>query len=308
MLQPWGQESLQDAPWIGTFHTRSLHSLRKEHEMKVPYSELPLLDGLYPLAEADREKFARDGHVAVRGLASPAEVNSYRPLIRDVVTAVNTQRRNEGKVSGYSSYFTQVTNLWRLDDGVLRYVTSRRFARVAAELLGVRGVRLYHDQALFKPPSGPGTPWHQDQTYWPLATTRTVTMWMPLMDLSQTMGTMVFASGSHREGPLSNLAISSDSDAFLAGVVRQRGFMLSSYDLAAGDATFHTGWTAHTTHPNAGATEREVMTIIYYEDGATIMEPDSEMRRVDLEAFHPGHHPGERAASALNPLLYSAPG
>jgi ectoine hydroxylase-related dioxygenase (phytanoyl-CoA dioxygenase family) len=275
--------------------------------MKSPHSDLPLLDGQHPLGEAMREEFARDGHVAVRGLASPAEVNAYRPLIRDVVSAASAQRMSEGKVSGYASFFTQVTNLWRLHDGVLRFVISRRFARVAAQLLGVRAVRLYHDQALFKPPSGPGTPWHQDQIYWPLATSRTVTMWMPLMDLTRAMGTMVFASGSHHEGPLSGLAISSDSDVFLAGLVKQRGFTLTSYDLAAGDATFHTGWTAHATHPNTGSSEREVMTIIYYEDGATIMTPDSPMRQIDLDAFHPGQRPGERAASALNPLLYSAP-
>jgi ectoine hydroxylase-related dioxygenase (phytanoyl-CoA dioxygenase family) len=274
--------------------------------MKSQHTDLPLLEGRYPLEPAEREKFAKDGHVAIRALASPAEIAAYRPMIRDVMTSVSERQRNEGKVGGYASFFTQVTNLWRMHDGVLRFVISRRFARLAAELLGVPGVRLYHDQALFKPPSGPATPWHQDQIYWPLATPRTVTMWMPLMDLTRDMGTMVFASGSHRDGPLSGLAISKDSDAFFAGLVRERGFALESYDLMAGDATFHTGWTAHATHPNAGTTEREVMTVIYYEDGATIMEPDSEMRRIDLDAFHPGQHPGDRAASALNPLLYSA--
>jgi ectoine hydroxylase-related dioxygenase (phytanoyl-CoA dioxygenase family) len=275
--------------------------------MKSPYADLPPLDGAYPLDRSDRERFTADGHVAIRALASPAEIAAYRPLIRDVVNAISAQRRNEGKVSGYASFFTQVTNLWRLHDGVLRFVIGRRFARLAAELLGVRAVRLYHDQALFKPPSGPGTPWHQDQIYWPLATRRTVTMWMPMMDLTRAMGTMVFASGSHHEGALSGLAISSDSDAFFAGLVRERGFALTSYDLAAGDATFHTGWTAHATHPNESSVEREVMTIIYYEDGALIMDPDSPMRRADLDAFHPGQRPGQRAESALNPILFLTP-
>ena len=63
-----------------------------------------------------------------------------------------------------------------------------RFAGVAAALLGVDGVRLYHDQALFKEPGGGPTPWHQDQVYWPLATDRTITMWMPLVDLPDASG------------------------------------------------------------------------------------------------------------------------
>lgn len=37
---------------------------------------------------------------------------------------------------------------------IQRFVMARRFAKVAAELMGVDGVRIYHDQALFKEPSG----------------------------------------------------------------------------------------------------------------------------------------------------------
>jgi hypothetical protein len=33
----------------------------------------------------------------------------------------------------------------------------------------VEGVRLYHDQALFKEAEGGITPWHADQYYWPLS-------------------------------------------------------------------------------------------------------------------------------------------
>ena len=58
-----------------------------------------------------------------------------------------------------------------------------RFAEVAARLLGVEGVRLYHDQGLFKEPGGGPTPWHQDGYYWPLDTERTITLWMPLVDV-----------------------------------------------------------------------------------------------------------------------------
>jgi hypothetical protein len=49
---------------------------------------------------------------------------------------------------------------------------------------------------------------------------------------------------------------------------------------------------------------REVLTVIYYADGTQILRPDSEYRRVDMEAFHPGQAPGDPAASPLNPLLY----
>ena len=73
---------------------------------------------------------------------------------------------------------------------------SRRFAR-PPPTLGVEGVRLYHDQGLVKEPGGGDTPWHQDRYYWPLDTERTVTLWMPLVDVPAEIGTMTFARGTH---------------------------------------------------------------------------------------------------------------
>ena len=49
---------------------------------------------------------------------------------------------------------------------------------------------------------------------------------------------------------------------------------------------------------------REVMTVIYYEDGATISVPDSPQREGDLRGCFPGQEPGERAGTEINPLLY----
>src|SRR6185295_6998121 len=120
---------------------------------------------------------------------------------------------------------------------VRRFVCAPRFARVAALLLGVCGVRLYHDQALFKEPGGRPTPWHRDQYYWPLDTDDTVTMWMPLVDVSLEMGPMTFASGSQAAADVPMLPISAEADAALAGYVAARRFALATAPLRAGDAT-----------------------------------------------------------------------
>ena len=64
---------------------------------------------------------------------------------------------------------------------------------------------------------GGATPWHQDQYYWPLSTDQTITMWMPLVDVPSSVGTMTFASGSHRLGFLGSYAISDESEAAILG-------------------------------------------------------------------------------------------
>lgn len=265
-----------------------------------------LLDEPFRLAPELILQYRNDGHIPLRGLASPAEIADYQPLIHQVVEEFARKRETQGRTEDYSKLFVQVTNVWRLSEQIRRFVFATRFARVAAELMGVHGVRLYHDQALFKPAGGKGTPWHQDQVYWPLDTHNTITMWMPMIDLTKDMGTMLFASGSHHQGPLADIAISEESDRLFERLVREQAFPLISYDLHAGDATFHSGWTAHAAFPNAGNRMREVMTIIYFADGTKLIEPDNEFRRVDMEVFHPGLHAGELAASVLNPLLYSA--
>lgn len=259
----------------------------------------------YPLSPTQIADYQRDGHILLRGLASPSEVASYRESILACVRRHTEQVRPLSERDTYGKAFLQVGNLWTKDESVRGFVLARRFAKVAAELMGVDGVRLYHDQALFKEAGGGYTPWHQDQQYWPLDGVKTVTLWMPLVDADEAMGTMRFASGSQRLGYLGPMPISDESEAEFARFVADRGFPVArSGAMTAGDATFHSGWTLHGAPGNSSDTAREVMTIIYFEDGARISEPDSPSREGDLRGCFPGLQPGDLAASAINPVVY----
>ena len=248
------------------------------------------------------ESFARDGHVLVRGIASRDQIAEYRPVIRDVVESVKDEK--QGRIDDYSKLFMQVTNIWRLSDAARQIVFNRHFAQIAAQLLGVKSVRLYHDQALFKPPGAERTPWHQDRYYWPLDTDRTVTMWLPLIDVAEEMGPMIFASGSHHVEALGDLMISERTDLKLAKLIADRGWPVHSEPLRAGDATFHAGGTLHSAGANRSNKVREILTVIYFASGTRVAQPANENQRVDLEVFLPGVKPGEEAKSAMNPVLF----
>lgn len=260
----------------------------------------------YPVSPAQIASYLEHGHVLIRSLASAEEVGNIRPEIDRVLDDAAAGNDTQGRIDDYSSLFRQVTNVWRMSEAVKEFVCAERFARVAATLMGVRGVRLYHDQALYKPAGGKPTPWHQDQFYWPLDTDRTITMWMPLIDLTRDMGTMLFAGGSHTHGPLFNGSISEESHRLFGELVAEHGWKIQSDDLRGGDATFHAGWTVHSAHPNTSGKVRKVLTVIYFADGTDVAEPSNEFRRTDMEVFLPGCRPGEKAASPLNPLLYSS--
>jgi ectoine hydroxylase-related dioxygenase (phytanoyl-CoA dioxygenase family) len=269
------------------------------------------IDTLPPLdptvdARADAvAEFQETGRAIVRGLCSPDEVAAYRPLIQAAAQQRNPEPPPLEVRDTYGKAFLQSANLWRLDAGVKAFVWSPRFAKVAAELLGVDGVRLYHDQALFKEPSGGRTPWHQDQSYWPFDSDKTITMWMPLVDVPPEVGSMTFVSGSNRAGDLGAFHISDESDDAVTKVLNERGLSLHSYGaMAAGDATFHAGWTLHRAGPNPTPTMREVMTVIWFADGVRAIEPDNHYQEFDLRVWLKDTQPGDVAAGPRNPLLW----
>ena len=266
---------------------------------------LPSLDSPYPLADETIESYQKNGWTLVRGLASPEEVAAYREPITDLTNEHAKNYKPMGERDTYGKAFIQHMNLWLVDEDVRKFTLAKRFAGVAAKLMGVERVRVYHDQALYKEPQGGLTPWHQDQQYWPLDGVKCVTLWMPLVDATQEMGTLNFASGSQSLGYLGPLNISDDSDVELENRIKDGSFeVVSAGDMKAGDATFHNGWCIHGAPGNASTTTtREVMTIIYFEDGAVISHPDSPQRENDLATWFPGLRPGDKAASEINPLV-----
>lgn len=267
-------------------------------------NQLPLLNDFIFLEPLQVEQFRTNGHTLVKGVLNPGEVLLYRDAINKAAYTFNTENRALAERDTYGKAFLQVMNLWEVDEKVRQFTLAKRFAKIAADLLGVDHVRLYHDQALYKEPGGGFTPWHQDQYYWPLNTTNTVTMWMPLIDITEDMGMLTFASTSHKEGFAGNLAISDESEILLEQHVYQKGYNISRpKSMTAGDATFHYGWTLHTAPANLSAVTREVMTVIYYADGAMVTEPKNKHQENDRKRWLKDIAPGNEATSVLNPMI-----
>ncbi len=276
----------------------------KEQEMAE--IRLPELVGEWPIADGTKEQFWRDGHALLRGVASAEEVAAYRPIITAAATRYSAETRPLQERDTYGKAFLQTMNLWTCEEAVSRFTLSPRFAKIAADLMGVDAVRLYHDQALYKEPGGGPTPFHQDQHYWPLGTDHTITMWMPLVPVTEEMGTMTFVSGSHRLGYLGDRPISDESEAVFRTFIEERGLTVRTYGaMNAGDATFHSGWTLHGAPGNLSEILREVMTVIYIDADARVIEPDNPNREKDLRTWLPELRVGDKAASRLNPVVWT---
>lgn len=259
----------------------------------------------YALSQNQVGEFKKNGHVLFRNIIGGKELLRVRNEIGKIISRHNSKSLKLTDRNTYGKAFLQTTNLWRKNAEVQEFVFARRFAQIAADLLEVEKVRLYHDQALFKEPGGGYTPWHRDKYYWPIEASKAVTMWMPLVDTSREMGLLVFASSSHLETVEELEPISDDSERFYEDYVAGQGLPLwNPESMKAGDATFHSGALLHKASGNSSdSITREVMTIIYFADGLLVHEPQNTNQSVDLEAWFPGCQPGDRAVSELNPIL-----
>jgi ectoine hydroxylase-related dioxygenase (phytanoyl-CoA dioxygenase family) len=266
--------------------------------------KLPELSTRYPITAAQAAAFHENGHILTPGILDAEEMAVYRDVINQAALQYNTEKRDMEERDTYGKAFLQIMNLWEVDEAVKQYTLAKRMAGIAADLLGVDNVRIYHDQALFKEPAGGPTPWHQDQYYWPLDTPNTVTMWMPLVDIDVDMGMLTFATGSHKKGVVFDYEISDESEQEYEKYVKDNGFLIArSATMKAGDATWHYGNTIHSAPGNKSGIMREVMTIIYMADGARVAEPKNTWQINDRERWLMNTPVGELAASEINPKV-----
>ena len=238
----------------------------------------------------------------LRSVFPPDAVADWAPVISKQVVELNSQHLPLAERDTYGKAFLQVTNIWQQSEQVATFASTPDLARIAAELLGVRAVRLYHDQALYKEPSGGITPWHADQYYWPFATDRCVTAWIPLQDTPKQMGPLAFAVGSHTFDLGRDLPISDQSEQQLQAALG--GFAVDDTPYLLGDISYHLGWTFHRAGPNYSSDARKVMTMIYVDADMIISEPTNTNQVQDLANWMPGMEAGQVVASPLNPVLY----
>jgi ectoine hydroxylase-related dioxygenase (phytanoyl-CoA dioxygenase family) len=206
----------------------------------------------------------------------------------------------------YQKAFLQVMNLWTKSEVVKEFVMSPRLGRIAAELMGTHGVRMYHDQALYKEASGGFTPWHADQQYWPLTTPQTCTAWIPLQATPAEMGPLAFSMRSHLVQMGRDLEISDESEKKISKLLLEEKLPMDETPFELGEVSYHYGWTFHRAGPNTSGATRKVMTIIYMDQDMRLAPPKNKYQQNDWDSWCPGAKIGEVVNTPLNPVIYTA--
>lgn len=270
----------------------------------LPSSIMAALAMPFQLTKDQIEFYQQNRFIKLKQVFNEETIAYFNDAIGKRVEIMNKENTPLEQRSTYGKAFLQLFNLWKEDEVVKEFVFSKRLAKIASDLMQTNGVRIYHDQALFKEGGGGITPWHADQYYWPLETDKTVTAWIPLQSTPLELGPLEFSAGSHQIIEGRDLEIGDESEKLIQQKLKITNFkhVIEPFDL--GEISFHSGWVFHRAGANTTDQMRKVMTVIYMDKDMVLKNPDNKNQVNDWNTWCPGAKIGEVIDTVLNPIIY----
>jgi ectoine hydroxylase-related dioxygenase (phytanoyl-CoA dioxygenase family) len=274
--------------------------------MELPSYIRTFLEEPYVLTKDQVEFYQENRFIKLKQVLNKETLDFFNEVISQVVNKVNKVETALEERSTYGKAFLQLFNLWQEDELVKELIFSKRLAKIATDLMLTDGVRIYHDQALFKEGGGGITPWHADQYYWPLQTDKTITAWIPLQATALELGPLEFSAGSHQVTEGRELEIGDQSEAVMEKKLRVTDFKHVIEPFDAGEISFHSGWVFHRAGANTTNQMRKVMTIIYMDKNMKLKQPENKNQVNDWNTWCPGAEVGKEINTPLNPIIYQS--
>ena len=220
------------------------------------------------------DAFQRDGAVLIPGLFAH-HVASLRQAVAENMANPSPFQRSYMPADGSAMFFQDYTN-WRGFPGYRQAVTDPIMAEAAARLMRSRTARFFHEHVLVKEPgTSMKTPWHQDQPYYLVEATQSVSFWVPLDDVPREIA-IEYVAGSHRWGKDfrpqrfdGSSLYQNDSSESVPDVEARRGnFTILGWAMAPGDAVAFDFRTLHGAPANTTANRRRAVSFRWVGDDA----------------------------------------
>jgi len=309
VLQHWEQDNQAWWDWYVTLAENSDQIVSELQEVAAPVGATlddqtiaEELNTLYDVSSEELRFFKDNGYVKLKSVLSSGAVLRLRQESARLLFETFETPRDQPN----TNRFLSMEMMWRGNSLIRHFVLSPRIAKIAADLLEVARIRLYHDNLLSKEPGCGRTPWHYDDHHFPLATHDVVTAWIPAQPIPAAMGPLAFAKpmGAYKlveHIPFSKFDMSYDrkvSEAF-----REYDIAVDATPFDIGEVSFHHNLSFHTAGANRTTQSRIVLANTYYADGARVLDQPT-MVSGDWQKFFPGVEPGGVAASELNPVCW----
>ena len=218
--------------------------------------------------------YRENGFIVLHDFLTPEELETWREAVDWAVRRRGERRQlhhkdNKYKGTYYDYIFVQRVNLWMDSPEVMRLILDPRLGKLAAELAGVDGMRIWHDQALIKQPWANPTGWHLDNPKWSYSSRDTLSIWVALDDATLQNGCLYFLPGSHKTADYDDVQIGENIGDIFRVYPQWKETMSAPAEMKAGSCSFHNGLIAHGAGANMTPGWRRAMTCGFMPDGCT---------------------------------------
>lgn len=141
----------------------------------------------YHLSDDQIKQFQTESYIRIKNFLSPGALYWLRQELKQLF--------DRHYKSDPNRQFSNMEMMWLVCDIAKEFALSKRLGQLAADLLQVSSVRIYHDDFLCKEQGGGRTPWHYDGHHYPMKSNNVGTMWIPLQPTPKEMGPLEFAKG-----------------------------------------------------------------------------------------------------------------
>jgi phytanoyl-CoA hydroxylase len=224
--------------------------------------------------------YQQNGFLVIENFLDEQELQAWRNAVHEAVQQRNgrkfaTSDTKVGEDDGinsdsdyYGKVFDQMLNLWQTNDAVKKIMLDESIGKMASQLAGWEGTRIWHDQVLIKRPWANPTSWHLDTPFWSFSDRRALSIWVALDDATLENGCLYFIPGSHLQTTFENPGIGKNMDAIFEMYPQFKQTNSFAAPMKAGSCSFHNGLTIHGAGANMMNGFRRAMTCAYMPDGA----------------------------------------
>ncbi len=225
------------------------------------------------LTQSQIEQYRAQGFLLIEGFLDARELEHWRKVTEEAVQMRISDKSILSNQSDPDSYYAQVfTQCLRLADihpGMAELMLDERLGCLAGTLAGVDGIRIWHDQALFKPPWGNPTAFHFDDPFWSFYSKDAISIWVALDDATISNGCLWYLPGTHLKAEFTAVGIGEKLGDLFKYYPQWRTIPAVPAAVPAGSAVFHNGLIAHGAGANMTPYPRRAMTCAYMPDGST---------------------------------------
>jgi phytanoyl-CoA hydroxylase len=269
----------------------------------------------HQLTKEQIESYRSSGFIVIENLLSEEELEHWRKTVTIAVKEragikIPGKEIRIGEADGinedadyFGKVFDQLLNLWQTDEGVKKLMLDERLGNMAAQLAGVDGIRIWHDQALIKRPWANPTSWHLDTPFWSFSDRNAISIWVALDNATLENGCLFFIPGSHKQTNFDKITIGRNMDGIFDVYPQLKNTMPVAAPMKAGSCSFHNGLTVHGANANMTSGFRRAMTCAYMPDGNVFNGEPNILPDAYLEKLKIGDPLNN---DEQNPLIYHA--